>query len=692
MFWILCTGWVFGQWEQTNGLYRVQTNCLFSHGDYIFVGTEGAGLYRSKDEGFSWELLSQGLPTEFYWMEMAADSQFIYAGIGTQVYKSLDDGLTWSPAASFPTQPFTGIYRLLSFSGKLFAATNKGVYISNDTGDSWKLSNSGLPADLWPGVYDLAAIDDQLYCAISTKGIFRSDDKGATWVDITENLPMQDDQNISLEVISGYLYAGTGKHGVFSLPPSSTNWMEGNTGLVNLEVFSLLASDSPSPRLYASTRVGVFQSYGDGNWYQLGSDLDYVGNLGKHGDYLFAGSAFGNLFRLLGDWTAVSTGIINSEIQQLAATPEAVLAFHGWGEELFGQSDDQGAHWTVNPGGLYGLQTLTAYDGTFWAGTVEGVFFSTDGGWTWDKKADFQYVTAFAFDGGAVYACQATDTTSYIRISYDNGESWPASRSLPVPNIWVEDLLVLDNDIVAMLTNANGVLVSHDGGATWNYGEEGFPGNCSGLEHCPVSDAARVGNKFFAALYNEGLFVSEDAGDHWAAVASFPESSGAARIFFHAPWLFVSTYNKGVFISPDSGAIWLAFNEGLETFYFSPLLKSFAADETYLYAGIANKGVWRRKFPSVTSSNTLSQPSKPTIFKVFPRPATYYTQLQFTKASNSKPVVFNLTDLNGKVCRTEIVSSPDFIIKRGNLSAGIYFFTLSSDVTVIGFGKIIFVD
>ncbi|MFI5201896.1 MAG: hypothetical protein ACHQNE_05885, partial [Candidatus Kapaibacterium sp.] len=47
-------GLASAQWMQTNGPEGGKPGVFFSFGSNIFVGTEGAGIFRSSDSGATW--------------------------------------------------------------------------------------------------------------------------------------------------------------------------------------------------------------------------------------------------------------------------------------------------------------------------------------------------------------------------------------------------------------------------------------------------------------------------------------------------------------------------------------------------------------------------------------------------------------------------------------------------------------
>jgi hypothetical protein len=109
-----------------------------------------------------------------------------------RVYLSKDEGVTWTPCEG-PTGRVLGFHFERAQGGRtMFAATERGIWRSEDGGQTWQEKTKGLP---WKEILAFSGgsskTGDQtiLYCSVRSKaidglfqgGIYRSWDRGETW-------------------------------------------------------------------------------------------------------------------------------------------------------------------------------------------------------------------------------------------------------------------------------------------------------------------------------------------------------------------------------------------------------------------------------------------------------------------------------------------------------------------------------
>ena len=183
----------------------------------------GPHVHLTRDGGRSWEVLEaaphyqdgRGLTAVWHLAPgSATEPDTLYAGIEPAgLFVTRDAGQSWQEVGGLnahPTaaswQPAGGSLALGSIQldprdpRRMYCAVSAGgVYRSDDGGESWRPLNRGVRADFLPGACPEAGQcvhrlrlhpqqPDRLYQQ-NHCGVYRSDDRGETWIDITEGLP-----------------------------------------------------------------------------------------------------------------------------------------------------------------------------------------------------------------------------------------------------------------------------------------------------------------------------------------------------------------------------------------------------------------------------------------------------------------------------------------------------------------------
>ncbi len=205
----------------------------------VYAGMEPAALFKSTDNGDSWSWID-GLnrhPTAEQWHPGAGGlclhsivlppddlEEVVVAISAAGVFRTQDNGKTWAPSntgtrANFtPDMPVTypefgqcvhHVVQHPSVPEQMYQQNHCGVYRSDDRGRSWTEITEGLPSD-WgfpmvvhphdPNtIYVCPGISGYQHWAPGAKlGVYRSRDRGSSWTRLDKGLPQQDAYLISL--------------------------------------------------------------------------------------------------------------------------------------------------------------------------------------------------------------------------------------------------------------------------------------------------------------------------------------------------------------------------------------------------------------------------------------------------------------------------------------------------------------
>jgi hypothetical protein len=153
------------------GLSTTDIRSIAAINDTLFVGTNGAGIYKSSDWGATWVTINNGLngATNFRAMESKGNTLFAAGPTGTGVFRSTDFGANWTLLGGGLA---SGSYRGFASNSQLIVAGSfgGGVFYSTDNGNNWTAINTGL-TDLT--IFDLELNDSYIIAATNTQGVFR---------------------------------------------------------------------------------------------------------------------------------------------------------------------------------------------------------------------------------------------------------------------------------------------------------------------------------------------------------------------------------------------------------------------------------------------------------------------------------------------------------------------------------------
>lgn len=468
--------------------------------------------------------------------------------------------------------------------GVIYAATDGGVYTSQDSGNTWKHTSEGLPANQEVTALAIAQIPTQTIYAGTYNGVYHSIDGGRTWLPATTGLTHGPVFSLAVEPEnSANVYAGTDGQVLKSMDSGST-WSPCGEGLPEETVWAL-AIDHISPNiLYAGTDSGVFKS------------IDY----GMH-------------------WEFASTNMPDGlRVQALAIDPVVPSILYAATEAGIYRSNDGAVTWQVAAGGIGEMivhsvlvdpnnpRTLYAAVG------AQGVWQSTDSGESWAPVADNlnELVLALAIHplrSGVIYA----GTGRGVYYTSTGGQHWePRNEGLISTSVL---LLVPVPERPGHLYAITGVDVfkTSDDGNTWmplHYGLANT--NVLALAVDPMAPDIVYAGTWYGEIYR-----SADGGQRWWLMnAGLAPDAPISALIIHHPTktipggqssavLYAGTNGAGVFYSTDDGIHWTSLSDGLADLYVQTMALA-PADGGILYVG-TSRGLYRLKLPAKVSTDNL---------------------------------------------------------------------------------------
>ncbi|HWP60480.1 MAG TPA: hypothetical protein VNL14_21465 [Candidatus Acidoferrales bacterium] len=238
-----------------------------------------------------------------------------------------------------------------------------------------------------------------LYIAAHGGGVFRSTDRGESWVLVNRGLPNR--QVFSLVVHPKpprTLYAGTDQ-GIYYSTDQGLSWRPLTSLLEKRNVRFLATDPFDHDVLYAATDQGVFSGKADRWWRAVSNGLSNkdVRTLAISGrGTLFAGT-FGGVYRKeksLDKWVAVNRGLTDRRVRALAIdSSQSEVLFAGTASGGVFKTTDGGKTWEEFNRGLSSSTVLSLVwvpfpEPALYAGTVSGIFASQGGVDHWSPIGD----------------------------------------------------------------------------------------------------------------------------------------------------------------------------------------------------------------------------------------------------------------------------------------------------------------
>lgn len=238
-----------------------------------------------------------------------------------------------------------------------------------------------------------------------------------------------------------------------------------------------------------------------------------------------------------------------------SATPRLWAGLRGvWGDGMVSVSDDLGATWDHREGDfpdlpVYAVALVPGREGTVYAGTLDGVWGTTDGGTRWQKLSreieEMGKVTSLWVPEGEPRSVVA-GTWRRAYKSDDLGQSWRG----------VFEGMFLDSEVFTLVptrqpgevwaSTCNWVYQSLDGGESWRRFVEGMD------ERRATAFSALPWGRLLTGTV-AGLYVSDDQGRHWKRTTRADLSIHTIAHHPRANRIYLGTEGGGVWVSTDGG-------------------------------------------------------------------------------------------------------------------------------------------
>ena len=586
------------QWERTTGPEGISIGTIVSFGDTVYAGTATDGLFASTDDGNTWYPLNSGIET-------------------------------------------IDVNTIDTLNGYLFAGTGYGIYRSSDWGITWQsLPNAGIIY-----VASMTVKDEYIFAGTVTNGVLKSSDNGENW----QNAGFYYDYCKALCISGNKVIASTGNYTMYTTD-YGTSWHHVDDLEQGAQVFSLYSKDS---LVFAGARSEVYKSTDYGNTFisvPISFDWSVVNmyDFASIGTTIFVATSYDGVYKSTNNglgWESANEGMGPKDVRSITVTGSSTLIAGSHYAGVY-RSIDQAENWLKSMEGFpagSSILTLENSESGVYAGTRDGIYKSTDNGFSWNKLTgvsdtiNYSDVRGIAISGRDIYAACTYHFHATIYKSTDDGATWKRSNNgIPSDAIFLWNIAKSGENIIA--ATSVGVYYSTDKGQSWQ---------ASNLLNESVQKLAVTENYVFASLGFNDVYRSADDGVTWSLVLNVPSVSYTSLTAIDN-YAYVGGFNIGAFYSTDYGNTWspagfplgysayavrfvpevpgmvlagtnidpdyiyASFNYSDYFGYYSEGLgvhantESFASNDTYNFAGTDYNGVWRRFLPGITPVELIS--------------------------------------------------------------------------------------
>jgi photosystem II stability/assembly factor-like uncharacterized protein len=528
-----------------------------SNPNHIFLGTTNSWIYETEDGGSSWRRLAKLSKDDDLILDNIlvdeADPKTLYVGAWVVdhpdggLFISHDAGKTWTSVQAMQGQSIRALSQAASNSKLLIAGTLRGVFRSEDGGVQWK--------QITPvGSLELHEVESIAIDPKNTQTIYagtwhlpwKTTDGGAAWHNIKEGLI--DDSDVFSIIIdpqqTNIVYTSACS-GIYKSENGGENYHKIQGIPSTARRTRVLMQDPVNPAVvYAGTTEGLYKTTDSGATWRRMTGSDVIINdvhvdpknpqhvllaTDRSGVLESSDSAF--------SFKASNTGFSERHVATLLVdqkTPRTIYA-GVINDKTYGGvfvSTDNGEKWTQRSDGLDGRDVFTlaqAADGSVWAGTNEGVFH-------WDG-------TTWQPAGKVV---KSVTKSSYV---VHKGKRTKVDHTQLVPGGEIDGrvrALDLDGGVWSAATSS-GVYTSTNQGASW----EGGPV----LTRTEFLSVASQGSTILAAQRNS-LVLSTDGGQNWQALALPEKLSFVQSVAVDPSGTFWVGGRQGIFFSQDHAQSW----------------------------------------------------------------------------------------------------------------------------------------
>jgi photosystem II stability/assembly factor-like uncharacterized protein len=524
---------------------------------HLYLGTTNSWIYQSVDGGSSWKRLSRMEKGENLILDNIvvdqADSKTLLVGAWVLdhpdggLFVSHDAGQTWTSVDAMKGQSIRALTQAPSNPKIWVAGTLKGVYRSEDNGVHWtQISPMGSME-----LHEVESIaidpkDPQTIYAGTWHLPWKTTDGGANWHNIKQGLIEDSDVfSIVINPVTPSTVYTSACSGIYRSDTGGELYRKIQGIPMTARRTRVLLIDPTSPNtVYAGTTEGLYKTTDGGATFRRMTEPDVIVNDvyvdPKNPQHVLLATDRGGVLEsndAATTFKAANTGFSQRQVSSLlvdAKSPQTIYAGVVNDKSYGGVfvSHDEGATWSQESKGLDGRDVFSlsqSPEGTVLAGTNAGIFRWEGSSWVSNGKV-----------------VKSVTKTSYV---VHRGKKTRVEKTTMMPDGQM-DIRISDVDASGStwyVATAKGIYASSDQGATW----VGGPVLGKPEYHAVASSGPTV-----LAAQRKSLAWSQDGAKTWQPMAMPAGLTLLQAIAIPEDGSLWLGGREGVFYSQDHGQTW----------------------------------------------------------------------------------------------------------------------------------------
>ena len=696
----------------------------------MWIGAANGGLWKSVNGGTSWTSNTDFLanisvadiainPQNTNEMYVATGDNsgyevgnYFWGGTySSGILKSTNGGLTWNTTGlNYTMTNFNVIHKILLFPNNpqtLIIAHRQGIERSTDGGATWSNVSFNQVYD-----FEIDPSNPLIVYAVGDGLCLKSTDQGLTWASTSVNnsfgrmsisispanankmyvLTQQGDLYNSTNAGSSFtlinnvpLVAGISLYGyydcVLAVSPTNAN-----------EVYVAGLDVAKSTNGGANwTVVGDWQNYQNANY--LHADNHYIEFLPNSGTTLFSCND-GGIFKSMDNgltWTDLSANLQIAQYYRIG-TAQSLPSRYFLGQQDNGTVEVQNNNFAQILTGD-GMESVVDKQNADYSiiSYQNGNFFQTTDNWiTYNPLSLPSGVGAWTTP---IELNNQNQNTVYVALdevykSLDFGLTWNPISSFGTFNEIEFFTVAPSNSNYMYLANDEDVFYTHDGGITWTKSVNGL--TISGFYISSISVSNINPNKVWLTYSgynaNSKVFVSKDGGVSWANYSGTLPNIPCNTIVYQPnskDELYVGS-DFGVYYRDSTMLDWTSYQTNLPNVIVNEL--EIVTQSNTIRAATFGRGVWESPLKNPIAIG-IEEIETSNLITLYPNPTQGILYVNY-KAEYAV-CTLSIKDVLGKEVFTTILSEKQKQLDIKQLEAGVYFYEINNNKTLLGKGKFI---